>query len=419
MFCKSLNLKCQSLVVLFSFLFVTAISTAAITKGPVILRVNQNKAVVMFETDSEGGGSIAVKDFIFSQGKHSTTVDVVDDTNGKTVYIHQASITGLKPSKTYKYRITAPEKEKKEHKLKTIPAKLNKFHFVVYGDTRTKPERHRRVVEQIIKTKPLFVVVSGDLVSSGSKYEQWDSQFFGPIKGLGESTPIYATQGNHDLSKQKYFERLMVPEGESNNYGFEVGSLYYYCLDNLTTNTDNGLDILTKNIKANDSVWKFASYHVPSLNLGGHSSSWGYPNALPEISKAGADFVITGHSHIYERFFPVSPQKGSQGSYVTHITSGGGGAPNYKIVESDILAKTTDCLHFCLFKINGNKLTLKVIDDKGVVIDRLEIRKTKGTLNKEYTATAISMEKAHAALETIINKKKSRNNKNNNKKKKK
>lgn len=414
MFCKRFNCKCQSLAVLLFFSFVTAISTAAITKGPVILRVNQDKSVVMFETDTEGVGSIAVKDLFFSQGKFPTTVDVVDVSEGKTVYIHQASITGLKPGKTYKYRITAPEKEKKEHTLKTIPANLNKFHFVVYGDTRTHPDRHRRVVEQIIKTEPLFVVVSGDLVSSGSKYEQWDSQFFGPIKGLGESTPIYAIQGNHDLSKQKYFERLFVPKGENNNYDFEIGPLYYYCLDNFATNASEGLDILAKKIKASDSTWKFASYHIPSLNVGGHSSSWGYPNALPVISKAGTDFVITGHSHIYERFFPVSPQTGSEGSYVTHITSGGGGAPNYKLTQSDILAKAARCLHFCLFEIDGNKLSMKVIDDNGVIVDHLEISKTNGILNKEYIATAITMEKAQAVLERILNKRKNKNKKNSN-----
>jgi predicted phosphodiesterase len=399
--------------------FFASAASAAITKGPVLLRLDQNRAVVMFETDSKGAGSIDVKGTVASVGKFSTNIDVVDDIKGKDVYIHQASLTGLMAGKDYTYRITSPEVGAKEYKFKTIPVKLDKFQFVVYGDTRTKPKRHRSVVEQIIKTKPLFVVVSGDLVSKGSIYEQWDSQFFGPIKGLGESTPIYATQGNHDLSKQKYFERLFVPKGESNNFAFEVGPLYYYCLDNFASNMDKWLDILTKNVKASDSVWKFASYHIPSLNVGGHSSAWGYPRALPAVSKAGVDFVVTGHSHVYERFLPVAPLKGSQGSYVTHITSGGGGAPNYKIAKSDILAKTLNCLHFCLFEIDGNKLTMKVIDDKGAIIDRLEISKSNGRVNDEYISTAISIEKAHAAIEEIKNKKKNKwKNKKKNKKKK-
>jgi len=140
---------------------------------------------------------------------------------------------------------------------------------------------------------------------------------------------------------------------------------------------------------------------------------------LPAVSKAGVDFVVTGHSHVYERFLPVAPLKGSQGSYVTHITSGGGGAPNYKIAKSDILAKTLNCLHFCLFEIDGNKLTMKVIDDKGAIIDRLEISKSNGRVNDEYISTAISIEKAHAAIEEIKNKKKNKKkNKWKNKKKK-
>lgn len=71
------------------------------------------------------------------------------------------------------------------------------------------------------------------------------------------------------------------------------------------------------------------------------------------------------------------------------------------------LAKATDCLHFCLFEIDGNKLTLKVIDDNGAIIDRLELTKTKGILNSEYIETAITMESAHAVLQEIINKSKS------------
>jgi predicted phosphodiesterase len=395
-------------------LFLQAFATAAITKGPVLLRVNQDRAAVMFETDTPGPGKIICNGPWFFSKKYTTTPDTIthepksDDPPADTVYIHKTWLDGLEPNRSYRYRVIEPEKDSAEHSFRTTPAKTKNFRFVVYGDTRSRPERHRRIVEQIIKTKPDFVVVSGDLVYDGRDYSQWSPQFFGPIKGLAESTPIYAVKGNHDRGRQNYFERLLLPTGQNNNYSFRFGPLYFYCLDNFSGERQQLLKLLTDNLVASDKKWKFTAYHIPSINLGGHQSAWGYPHALPALSAAGADFVTTGDSHIYERFYPIAPAEDTDGSFVTYITSGGGGAPNYNIIADPIIAKESRTLHFCLFEIDGDKLSLKVIDDTGQIIDSLKITKTDGKLNEEYTATALSLPQAQARIAAYMeeNKKK-------------
>ena len=115
-------------------------------------------------------------------------------------------------------------------------------------------------------------------------------------------------------------------------------------------------------------------------------------SAIENLHKAGADFVITGHSHQYERFRPIAPPPGTNGSYVTYITSGGGGAPLDDVEPSQYYAQAKKIHHFCLFHIKTNKLTMDTIDINGRTIDHLEINKTNGRLNKEYLQTAVSLE---------------------------
>ena len=374
---------------------------AGLTKGPVLLRVSQNRAALMWEADAEGFGELS-----YGVGeqleKHISAeperVEYRIRSKGgarkkKTAFIYKTWLDGLEPGRFYYYRITGPDTQSKTYTFRTtLPADNDEVTFAVYGDCRTYPSRHRKIVEQIIKKKVDFVVISGDLVTNGGIYPQWKQQFFQPLKGLAESVPIYTAKGNHDLSRQNYFEKLLVPSGQTANFSFDYGPVHYFCADNYVKTEAQILSLIAADISASTSTWKFVSYHEPTINFGGHWSDWAYPDALSTFAKAGADFVITGHSHQYERFRPIAPPPGIDGSYVTYITSAGGGAPLYDVESTSYHAKAKQIHHFCLFHIKGNKLTMDTIDINGRVIDHLEISKTDGRLNKEYLQTAISLQ---------------------------
>ncbi|MBN2594380.1 MAG: hypothetical protein JXA81_12810, partial [Sedimentisphaerales bacterium] len=189
------------------------------------------------------------------------------------------------------------------------------------------------------------------------------------------------------------FEKLLVPEGRKNSFGFDYGPVHYFCADNVSEGLkdENQLNLIVADAKAGDAEWKFVSYHVPSLNVGGHWSAWGYPDALPGLSRAGIDFVLTGHSHMYERFTPVAPPDDTNGSYVTYITTGGGGAYMHGIVPN-VFHAVTKKHHFCLFDIKGNRLTMDTIGIDGRVIDHIEIMKDAGRLDEKYLRSAIPMQ---------------------------
>jgi len=389
-----------SLTVILAVVLAADNTFAKITKGPFLLHLSEDRAALMWETDIEGPGKI-------SYGKNQKLEKCIDTIPERVEYelqkaqkpavkeiafIHKVWLKELEPGETYTYNVADGQDKSESYEFRTAPAKTSEVRFVVYGDSRSRPQTHRKIIEQIIKAKVDFVVNTGDLVSRGRHYEQWGPQFFEPLKGLAESVPVYAVKGNHDLGNG-YFEKLLVPPGQTANFAFDYGPLHYYCADNFSASNTKVLALITADTSSSARPWNFVSYHIPSLNFGGHWSDWGHPDALPALAKAGVDFVITGHSHQYERFRPVAPPPGTNGSFVTYITSGGGGAGLYNVEPSLYHAYAKTIHHFCLFHIKANKLTMDTIDIDGQVIDHFEItKKAYGKLNKEYLQTAVPLE---------------------------
>ena len=398
-----------------AIVLVTAGGCSGITKGPVLLSVSADRAAIMWETDAEGQGKLCY-------GKSPTLRKCVDSTAEKvqykattpkgqtiqkTAFIHKVWLEGLEPAQVYNYRVDGAGLQSKTYEFHTAPSDSNEVTFVVYGDSRTNPDIHRKLIE-LMKTRNVdFVVHTGDLASRGNQYEQWGTQFFAPVKGLAETIAFYIAKGNHEGSGGN-FEKLLIPPGQGNSFSFNYGPVHYLCLDNVSKDARSKelLRLIAADAASSRAQWKFVSYHVPSLNFGGHWSDWGYPDALPSLAKAGVDFVITGHSHQYERFWPVEPPAATNGSHVTYITAGGGGAPLYEIEPALYHASARQIHHFCLFHIKGSKLTMDTIDVNGSIIDHLEITKNNGRPNKQYLWTAAPMEtiQLHQVLHSALTK---------------
>ena len=147
------------------------------------------------------------------------------------------------------------------------------------------------------------------------------------MKGLIERVPVYITKGNHEGHNGLY-ERLLLPPGEKGDFGFDYGPLHYCGIDNVSKRADESRLVagIARDAQASDAPWKFVSYHVPNVNFGAHWSNWRQGEALPAFAEAGIDFVITGHSHQYERFHPVAAPGTRAVRYVHHRRRRGGSA---------------------------------------------------------------------------------------------
>lgn len=411
---------------LMTLLIVLATGTASakITKGPFLLRVYQNRAAVMWESDIAGPGKLFYGKGAQLKNQAGTEPIRVDyESTGqyepiakRTFFIHKIWLENLTPGTAYSYRIDQPAAQ--THSFRTQPKKTNEARFIVYGDSRSYPKIHRKLVELMMAEKVDFIIHNGDFVNQGASYEQWGLEFFEPMKGLAESTPVYAVKGGHDNSAENwspgppyYFNKLLMAPGQQYHYSFDYGPVHFVCADDycgpFPADPKPVLDAISADMGKSDKMWKFVVMHEPSLNFGGHWTMWGYPNALPTYSKLGVDFVIVGSSHMHERFRPVIPPSGSVGSYVTYITAAGGGAPLYDVVPTIYHGRAKKEYSFCLFHIKGNRLSMDTINIDGMIIDHLEITKTDGQVDEAYKRTAIPLEairihqNLHKAFESI------------------
>jgi predicted phosphodiesterase len=280
-------------ILVLGVVLTAAVGCATVTKGPVLLRVFEDRAALMWETEVEGPGNVLYgKGNVLDREVTTEPIQVEYGSNKKAAFIHKTWLENLQPGQAYSYRVTSEKipilqriatlgrsrVQSKVYEFRTVPDDTNEVTFLVYGDTRTKPKVHRRVVKQMLDKKADFVVHSGDLVSSGDHYEQFGPQYFEPVKGLAENVPFYIAKGNHE-GKKGNFEKLLVPEGQANTFGFDYGPVHVFCLDNYSSGLTarEQLKQIAEDARKNTAQWKFVCYHKPSLNFGGHWSDWGLP----------------------------------------------------------------------------------------------------------------------------------------------
>jgi predicted phosphodiesterase len=311
---------------------------------------------------------------------------------GRNELLQAAKVDGLKPFTRYEYHIGAEEVPPGGAFL-TAPDGPAPFRFVVYGDTRSYPDRHQVVCEAIAKEDPAFVVCTGDLVADGQVWDQWKPQFFDPARSYLEKATLWPVRGNHDGDGTLYCNLFDLPEAKL-YYSFNFGNAHFVVLDTELQGKERAmLRWLKQDLAKNRAEWTFIFYHVPTFNVGGHTSDWGRNDYLPIFESSGVDFVVTGHSHLYERFLPIGPAGKKP---IIHIVSGGGGAPPYEVRPSPILAGGIGRseLHYCVFDLNGDHCDMVAKRPDGSVMDRLSLEKAGGLYQPDIMAAAFDTEMA-------------------------
>lgn len=368
-----------------------------------LLRLSPNRAALVWESDCSGPDQISYgPDGALFTGLQVMPRQIDYQLSGgkeqKSAFVSKLWLDNLTADTTYSYMVADAESKTETFTFHTPAANVKEITFAIYGDCQMKPRIHRKIVELLKNLKPDFILITGDLVNNTTDYPMWSETFFGPLKGLAESIPVYAARGNHDVCTQDYFEKLVVPPGQTSNFGFDFGPAHFYCADQFSAPPQEVLKQICSDLSASAATWKYAAYHMPSINFGGHLSAWAWPYALPKLSMAGADFVHCGHSHQYERFRPISIGTGTfekTGAFTTFITSGGAGGPLYPVTQTSYHAFAKSINHFCLYHINGNSLSMQAIDINGVTIDHFEITKTNGVPDSAYLATAVPLAAAN------------------------
>lgn len=184
--------------------------------------------------------------------------------------------------------------------------------FAVIGDFGKDGIPEADVAAQLKSWQPDFVITTGDNNYNAGAAATIDANIF---KHYGEfitadanTTRFFPSLGNHDWMTSgaaPYLERFALP-GNERYYDFVRGNVHFFVIDS-DKNEPDGISQtsvqgqwLENSLGASTALWKIVYFHHPPYSSGIHGSQefmqWPF-------AQWGANAVLTGHDHHYERLF--------------------------------------------------------------------------------------------------------------------
>ncbi len=244
-------------------------------------------------------------------------------------------IDGLAPASRYRYEVVAGD-DRAVGELTTAPevGAPVPLTFVVFGDTRSSSDAHRRLIERIRAEVPDFVLGTGDLVDEGHDQRQWQT-FFDVEGPLLRDNVFFPALGNHDRqgrgrTADNYRQWFAVPDNGADperSYAFTWGVARFLVLDSnahsfaLTDQTEWLERELAATRQDPRLLHIFIVMHHPPFSISLHGGQRDLRERwTPLFERYGVTAVFSGHDHCYER---------SEIGGVRYLVTGGGGAPLY------------------------------------------------------------------------------------------
>jgi 3',5'-cyclic AMP phosphodiesterase CpdA len=323
-----------------------------------------------------GGGSaldrVETKEWDVIQLHKSTYHCVVVDVNGGVLNFKAVGLDGQvidsfsKVSLDEMARLAGVKEPFLEEQLEIVEGRdlmEDRFTFAAAGDTRSwltvyQPETWMRIIEELNRIRPEFVIDIGDIISRGYTKDpdllmrEWREYFKAVSKA---EVPVLPVAGNHDVWSEmsQMFWRRMVGDLW---YSFNYGNSHFItlCSDQARPNHiskigPEQLEWLKEDLELNgDAQHIFVFLHKPLWR--DKNSGWDKVHELLKMYNTEA--VIAGHAHIYTR------DEDRDG--IKYIISGGGGA------EMGSFREAGSVFHYMLITVDEDKVYYSIVEPGSV-----------------------------------------------------
>lgn len=335
--------------------------------------------------------------FTSSQEGHSSLFTYNAD--AKAVMVNRVDATGLKPGTAYAYRVGDGTNWSEVRHFRTL-TDSTKFSFNVFGDTQVGNAgqlgdfgKFLDGIEASKNDKPSFAIHVGDFNDDQTLYSEAEvTAHIFDQHPYYDSMDMIHVMGNHEYmgdDGSKSVEMLGVPNGNGpktirkGTYSVDYGNMHIASIG-WTDNPDEmkkEMDWLRQDMQKSDKTWRIVTTHQPAYNKNpADARSSMFNKMLPPVcDELGIDVVFSGHDHSYGRTFALkNGKKSKQGT--TYIAAGHTGKKTYDIkpnqpevwdmiqTEANKAQKT-----FLTVKIDGNKLSLSTVDEKGNQVDATQL----------------------------------------------
>lgn len=264
--------------------------------------------------------------------------------------------------------------------------------FGIIGDYGDDTDGEKRVAEKLDKHNPEFIITLGD-----NNYRDgcWDTidknigkyyaNYIGNYKGIyghgAKENRFYPSLGNHDWNavgskcmykgELPYLSYFTLPNN-GRYYDFKKGPVHFFAVDSDGHEPDGNkigsvqYEWLKKSLHDSNACFKVVYFHHAAYSSGEHGSDKAMQWKFEDL---GADVVLSGHDHDYERITHNG---------MTYIVNGVGGAelrtPKEKIDGSQYqYAKDNG---YMMGSVTDNKLTFMFYTKEDEMKDNFSITKT-------------------------------------------
>ena len=184
------------------------------------------------------------------------------------------------------------------------------------GDGTASRCRMKATSDLLTALEPTAVAALGDNQYKGGTLEQFNTSFhlsWGRLKDV-----IHPAIGNHEIRGDRnaagYYSYFGAAAGDPTKgyYSYDVGAWHVVVLNGNCKRVPCMAGSLQEqwlvaDLAANPAACTLAYWHQPRFSSGTHGSDPAYTPFWQALYNAGADVVLNGHDHHYERFAPQNP----------------------------------------------------------------------------------------------------------------
>lgn len=207
--------------------------------------------------------------------------------------------------------------------------------FAVIGDYGSHDANELGVANLVKSWNPDFIITTGDNnyesgaastidINIGQYYHDYIGNYHGAYGAGSVENRFFPSLGNHDhvaANAQPYIDYFTLP-GNEYYYDYVRGDIHFFVLDHYmfggTSQTGETALWLKAGLAASTSRWNIVYFHAAPYTSGIGNSSY-LPMRWP-FAAWGADVVMAGHEHSYERLTEDG---------ITYFVNGAGGRALY------------------------------------------------------------------------------------------
>ncbi len=255
--------------------------------------------------------------------------------------------------------------------------------FAVFGDYGMASTDEARVSNLVHSWNVDFIVTTGDNNYTGlaegidGVIGRYYSDFIGNYWGVygpgSRTTRFWPSPGNHDWDVgdlTAYADYFTLP-GNERYYDVNLGLVHLFAVDSDPREPDGtSADSmqarwLEARLAQSTSCFKVVYFHHPAYSSSSHGSS--FEMRWP-FEQWGADVVLAGHDHVYERF---------EVGQIPYFTVGLGGASPYPFVSTLPESRAQFNADLGALRVTANRrgMIFEFIDATGALVESFQSRK--------------------------------------------